>query len=85
MIYTVTLNPSLDRTLTVPRVMDDEMVRATASRLDWGGKGFNVSRVLQVLGGESAALGFAGGMTGQMLERGLHGLGITTDLVPLSG
>jgi 1-phosphofructokinase family hexose kinase len=85
MIYTVTLNPSLDRTLAVPRIVDDEMVRATASRLDWGGKGLNVSRVLQGLGGESVALGFAGGMSGQMLERGLRALGITTDLVSLSG
>ena len=85
MIYTVTLNPSLDRTLTVPRIVDDEMVRATASRLDWGGKGFNVSRTLRTLGAESVALGFAGGATGQRLERGLRGLGIATDLVPLSG
>ncbi len=85
MIYTVTLNPSLDRTLTVPRIVDDEMVRATTSRLDWGGKGFNVSRTLQALGAESVALGFAGGATGQRLERGLCDLGITTDLVPLSG
>ena len=84
MIYTVTLNPSLDRTLTVPRIVDDDMVRATASRVDWGGKGFNVSRVLQALGAESVALGFAGGATGQMLERGLRSLGIATDLVPLS-
>ena len=84
MIYTVTLNPSLDRTLTVPRLVDDEMVRATASRLDWGGKGFNVSRVLRTLGAESVALGFAGGATGRMLEGGLRDLGISTDLVPLS-
>ena len=85
MIYTVTLNPSLDRTLTVPRIVYDEMVRATASRVDWGGKGFNVSRVLQSLGAESVAMGFAGGATGTMLERGLRSLGIATDLVPLSG
>jgi 1-phosphofructokinase family hexose kinase len=84
MIYTVTLNPSLDRTVTVPRIVDDEMVRATSSRLDWGGKGFNVSRVLRALGTESVALGFAGGATGGMLEGGLRDLGISTDLVRLS-
>ena len=85
MIYTVTLNPSLDRTLTVPQIVYDDMVRATTSRVDWGGKGFNVSRTLQVLGAQSIAMGFSGGATGQMLERGLHDLGITSDLVPLSG
>jgi 1-phosphofructokinase family hexose kinase len=84
-IFTVTLNPSLDRTLTVPRIAHDEMVRATASRVDWGGKGFNVSRTLQTLGAASIAMGLAGGATGQMLVQGLHSLGITTDLVPLSG
>jgi 1-phosphofructokinase family hexose kinase len=84
-IYTVTLNPSLDRTLTVPQFVYDEMVLASHQRLDWGGKGFNVSRTLQSLGAENVALGFAGGATGQMLGRGLRGLGIATDLVPLSG
>jgi 1-phosphofructokinase len=84
-IYTVTLNPSLDRSLTVPQFRYDEMVRASHQRVDWGGKGFNVSRTLQVLGAESVALGFAGGGTGRMLERGLRGLGITAVLVPISG
>lgn len=85
MIYTVTLNPVLDRTLSVPAIIFDEVLRATAVRFDWGGKGFNVSRALKALGGESVALGFTGGTTGQMLERGLEELGIATDLTPISG
>ena len=85
MIVTVTPNPGLDRTLTVPHIVFNEMVRATKSRLDWGGKGFNVSRALQALGAESIALGFVGGATGQMLERGLSGLGIATDFVHIAG
>lgn len=85
MIITVTPNPVLDRTLTVPRITFNEMTRATASRLDWGGKGFNVSRALQALGAKSLALGFIGGVTGQTLERGLHALGIRTALTPIAG
>lgn len=85
MIVTVTPNPVLDRTLTVPRIVLNEVVRATASRLDWGGKGFNVSRALQALGVESVAMGFVGGATGQMLERGLRDLGIATDFVHIAG
>jgi 1-phosphofructokinase family hexose kinase len=85
MIFTVTLNPVLDRTLTVPRLQFDEMVRATSSRVDWGGKGFNVSRALRVLGVESVAMGFVGGATGQTLENGLRELGIATDLIQISG
>jgi 1-phosphofructokinase family hexose kinase len=46
MIFTVTPNPVLDRTLTVPRIVFNEVMRATSSsRLDWGGKGFNVTDV----------------------------------------
>lgn len=85
MIITVTLNPSLDRSLTVPRITFGGVLRATGSRLDWGGKGFNVSRALQALGAESVAMGFIGGPTGQMLERGLGEMGIATDLVPIAG
>jgi fructose-1-phosphate kinase PfkB-like protein len=53
MIYTVTLNPALDRELTVPDLAFDEVLRATALRIDYGGKGFNVSRALAALGAES--------------------------------
>src|SRR4051812_32113885 len=80
-IYTLTLNPGLDRTLTVPSLHDNAVLRATNSRLDWGGKGFNVSRALKAMGEESVALGIVGGFTGQMLTKGLADLGIATDFV----
>jgi 1-phosphofructokinase family hexose kinase len=85
MIYTVTLNPALDRELTVPALTFDSVLRATAARIDWGGKGFNVSRVLAALGSESVALGFAGGRTGEALREGLAGLGIATAFVNIAG
>lgn len=85
MIVTVTPNPALDRTLTVPRITFNEVIRATESRLDWGGKGFNVSRALAALAVESVAMGFVGGVTGQMLEHGLRDLGIVTDLIYVGG
>ena len=85
MIITVTPNPVLDRTLTVPDIEFNAVLRASDVRLDWGGKGFNVSRTLQVLGAESLAMGFVGGATGDMLEQGLHDLGIETDFVRIAG
>jgi 1-phosphofructokinase family hexose kinase len=85
MIYTVTLNPALDRELTVPALIFDSVLRATAARIDWGGKGFNVSRVLAALGAESVALGFAGGRTGETLRDGLASLGIATDFIAIAG
>jgi len=85
MIITVTPNPVLDRTLTVPAITFDTMTRATAVRDDWGGKGLNVSRVLTALGVESMALGFAGGATGQRLAVEMAALGIPTDFTPIAG
>ena len=84
MIYTVTLNPNLDRTLTVPQIIDNEVLRATQVQLDWGGKGLNVSRALKALGGESIVLGFCGGPAGAVLTDGLHALDIPTRFVPIA-
>jgi 1-phosphofructokinase family hexose kinase len=85
MIVTVTLNPGVDRTLTVPAIVYNEVMRAQSVRLDWGGKGFNVARALRALGEDPLAMGFVGGPTGQMLARGLARLGVRTDLVPIAG
>lgn len=85
LIVTLTPNPVLDRTLTVPHIKFDDVLRATSTRLDWGGKGFNVSRALQSLGTESVAMALAGGGTGQMLQQGLQALGIPTDFVTIAG
>lgn len=85
MIYTLTLNPALDRELTAPAFAFNKVVRASMVRVDWGGKGFNVSRALAALGAESIALGFVGGATGERLAAGLRELGIRTDFVPVAG
>ncbi len=80
-IFTVTPNPVLDRTLTVPHLLLNEVLRSTETRLDAGGKGFNVSRALLALGVESTALAFVGGDTGRMLGAMLQAKGVQTDFV----
>ena len=85
MIITVTPNPALDRTLTVPEIVFDEMVRASESRLDLDGKGVNVSKALHALGTSTVMLGFAGGMAGEMLERGLGEMGYATSFTHVAG
>ncbi|HWO26558.1 MAG TPA: 1-phosphofructokinase [Kofleriaceae bacterium] len=85
MIYTLTLNPAIDRELAVPSIVLGEVLRATAHRVDWGGKGFNVSRSLRALGGESTALGFVGGEAGRRIAAGLAQLGIAVDFVEIAG
>jgi 1-phosphofructokinase family hexose kinase len=81
MIYTLTPNPSVDRSLTIEEIRFNTVLRSHKVRLDWGGKGFNVSRALRIMGIESAAMGWVGGGTGKMLADGLQKLGIQTDFV----
>jgi 1-phosphofructokinase family hexose kinase len=80
-IYTLTLNPALDRELTVAAFEFNAVLRATQARVDWGGKGFNVSRLLLGLGASSTAIGFVGGKAGELLQTGLQALGIGADFV----
>ena len=80
-IYTVSVNPAIDLFLDVPEIVFDEVLRATAVRRVWAGKGFNVSRALQRLGGKSTALGFVGGYAGMAIRAGLEAEGIATDFV----
>lgn len=85
MIYTLTLNPAIDREYTVPNLKFDDVLRATATRNDPGGKGFNVSRMLAVLGRQSTALAFAAGKSGEWLESTLSRSGIVTKFVWVDG
>lgn len=84
-IYTVTLNPALDREYQVPALAFGEVLRAAAVREDLGGKGFNVSRALLALGAPSVAVGFVGGHAGRRIAEGLSALGLATELVELAG
>ncbi|HQX02406.1 MAG TPA: hexose kinase, partial [Anaerolineales bacterium] len=85
MIYTLTLNPAVDRELTVPAMEFDSVLRASESRVDFGGKGFNVSRLLKGMEEPSTAVGFLGGNAGELLQNGLQSLGIGTDFVWVAG
>jgi len=85
MIYTLTLNPAIDRELTVEKVEYDAVLSAIRARVDIGGKGFNVSRLLKSMGMPNTALGFIGGRTGDRLRHGLKDLDIQTDFVSIDG
>lgn len=85
MVYTLTLNPSLDYVMTVKNLSHGNVNRSTAEELYYGGKGINVSAVLNRLGIESTALGFAGGMTGEMLCEIMRRDGICNYFISLSG
>lgn len=85
MIYTLTLNPAVDLELQIEQFQFDSVTRAQSSRIDCGGKGFNVSRMLSNVNIESTAMGFIGGYNGQRLKEQLNHLGIRTEFTDISG
>lgn len=78
MIYTVTLNPALDKTVEILSLTVGAVNRITGMRMDPGGKGINVSKVIRELGGESTAVGVLGGSAGRMICAALEDMGIKT-------
>lgn len=76
MIYTVTLNPALDKTVEIPDFAPGRVNRITALRTDPGGKGLNVSKVIAKLGGDSEAFVLLGGSAGRAVAAALEGLGV---------
>lgn len=68
MIYTVTLNPALDRTLHVESLTPGQSTRIQREARYAGGKGIDVSRALREMGSDNVALGLVGGFDGKELE-----------------
>ena len=84
MIYTVTLNPALDRAINIDRLLDDDTIRVISEKKYAAGKGIDVSRVIKELGGQSVALGMIGGYDGLHLEGLLINAGVMTQLTKIS-
>ena len=85
MIYTVTLNPALDKTATVENLRLDSVNRISELRVDPGGKGINVSKVVRELGAKTVAIALLGGHTGTMLRNMLVELGIECKVLEVEG
>lgn len=85
MILTLTLNPSLDRTIDIGALTRGAVIRAGTTRLDPGGKGVNVSRALLANGVSSCAVIPYGGSDGRRLLELLCVEGIDMIPVPVSG
>jgi len=83
MIYTVTLNPSVDYHLWIPAIREGTLLQVQKEWKAAGGKGINVSRVLKILGMESTALGFVGGFTGAFIRQQVEQAGIAHQLVAI--
>lgn len=84
MIYTLTLNPAIDYTVFLDHMEPGEVNRTTKEAISWGGKGINVSRMLNVFGIPNTALGLIAGFTGRALAEGLAAENIRTDFITLA-
>lgn len=84
MIYTCTLNPSIDYVARVNDFKEGHLNRTETAQMYPGGKGINVSRVLKRLGIESTALGYTGGFTGEFIKEFLTNETITHDFITVS-
>ena len=83
MIYTITFNPALDYLLQVEKFENGKINRTKEEKILPGGKGVNVSIMLNNLGIKSTALGFIGGFTGEELKRLIENQGVETDFIKL--
>lgn len=81
MIYTLTFNPSLDYIMFFENITEGTINRTSRESIFVGGKGINVSLVLNEIGIKSTVLGFTAGFTGKAIENILTQKGIATDFI----
>lgn len=85
MIVTVTMNPAIDKTVELDRLRPGGLNRIRTVEYDAGGKGINVSKTINELGGESVATGFLAGSAGKTIERVLNERNIRNDFIWVRG
>jgi len=84
-IVTLTVNPALDVSTSTERVLSGHKMRCAATRLDPGGGGINVARVIQRLGGRTLSIYAAGGPTGKAYRQLIEAAHIPALVVPILG
>ena len=84
MIYTLTLNPSIDYVLRIEQFDDGQTIRSKSEEKYPGGKGIMVSKLLKNLGAKSINIGFLGGFTGEFIKNKLEDLGIDEEFTKIS-
>ena len=81
MIYTVTLNPSIDYVIKVDKLTTGNINRVNEEHVNPGGKGINVTRILKSLDNDNIALGFVSGFTGDYIINSLQELNLKSDFI----
>ena len=81
MIYTVTVNPSIDYVIKVDKLTTGNINRVNEEHVYPGGKGINVTRILKSLDNDNIALGFVSGFTGDYIINSLQELNLKSDFI----
>jgi len=81
-IVTLTINPAVDISTSVKKMMPFTKMRCAQAHRDPGGGGINVARVLKRLGIEATAIYPAGGATGQLLATLVEREGVRSIVIP---
>lgn len=84
MIYTVTLNPSIDHVIEMNELQEGVVNKVSIENFYAGGKGINVSKILNEHDIKSVALGFISGFTGEFIKNNLDECGIANNFINVS-
>lgn len=85
MIYTCTMNPAIDHFIETDSYVSEDVNRTNKSELQPNGKGVNISFVLKKINIDNTAIGFAGGFTGEFIDKELRKRNISTDFIEVEG
>jgi 6-phosphofructokinase 2 len=84
-IITITLNPAIDKSTTIEKIIPDKKLRCSLPKFEPGGGGVNVARAIKKLGGEAKAFYLAGGYTGKFFTQLLEKENVPTKVIEISG
>jgi len=84
-IATLTMNPAIDESTSVPYVLPDQKLRCREPKYEPGGGGINVARAVRKLGGDALACFPAAGPGGELLQQLLEAEGVRQMPVPVKG
>ncbi|OQP45603.1 1-phosphofructokinase family hexose kinase [Niastella populi] len=84
MIVTITMNPAVDKSTSIDKLVPEKKMRCSELITEAGGGGINVSKAIKELGGESLAVFPSGGMNGKLLENYLSQKQISFKSIPIA-
>ena len=85
MIVTLTLNPAIDKSTHIERLIPEKKMRCASMQIDAGGGGINISKAVHELGGKSVAVFTCGGLNGSLLTQLLLEKGVPIQPVEIMG